>query len=132
MAALRKDRLVSGSHARTILAGAPTPSTKEADMNRNRSRLFAVAIVAAVLSGSSLAATEGVAEEFRVTVYRDRVAVAEMRFADATALEGWLRTRQADTRERGAAERDVRPLANAFPPDAAYLETDGEGRSVIP
>jgi hypothetical protein len=99
---------------------------------RNRSRWFAVAIVAAALSGPSFAATESAPEEFRVTVYRDHVAVSEMRFADSAALESWIRSRQTQVPAAGDRPRDSGALAKPFLPDAAYLETDAAGRSILP
>jgi hypothetical protein len=97
----------------------------------NRS-LFVVAIVAAVFSGSSFAAGESAPEEFRVTVYRDQRAVDEMRFADAAALEGWIKTRRAQVRAPGAGQGDSSALTKPFLPEAAYLETDAQGRSIMP
>jgi hypothetical protein len=63
---------------------------------------------------------------------RDRNRVDEMRFADAAALEGWLRTRQARVRAVSVGHGASAALAHPFVSDAAYLQTDEQGRTIIP
>ena len=121
----------------------------------------AIALVAA-LPVAALAAGEAYLEELRVTIYRDQLAVGSLRFADAAALETWLKTKHARVRaldncESGptpqllaAVERfypsradalEVRTLRTgdrscadgaSVARDDMYLETDAAGRSIIP
>ena len=103
-----------------------------------RTHRIAVAALAAALCGAALAAES--LDEFRVTVYRDQLAVGDMRFADAATLDGWLKAKHARVRaldncETAATAQLLAAVERFYPQRAGTLEVRtlaaGEGNCGI-